>query len=236
MTADEEFWLSIVDNLDVNDVSEHDVSGVAGDTPLWVTKLATEVLTLVNPRLQLRVGDKASAASVGSLTASQLRLFAACRCFARLNAEQTKNLETAMRVAKPSLAGFDATAAISEFPQREARFHSAVGRVFPKILSRPPDEAFAFLRALSNGVRPSRSPSQRDLRVDQKRLRTLVVYGVTLMHWRTIDRLDSSQAAFRFLETLLPAEIVGYSAERVRRMFARLNKQFRAPGRPKKSR
>jgi hypothetical protein len=58
------------------------------------------------------------------------------------------------------------------------------------------------------------------------------VYGVTLMNWQAIDKLTSSKKAYDFLCKLLSVEMVGDDPERIRRMFGRVGKQFKRPGRP----
>ena len=138
-----------------------------------------------------------------------------------------------MNLVKPLFAGFDAGAVLEKLPPREERFNDSFARVLPKILSRPDDERFEFFRAIANGLRPPREKEERKLSLPQeKQRRTLTVYGVSLMNWQTIDCLRSSKEAFAFLQRLLPVEIIGHDAERIRRMFARLGKQFRPPGRP----
>jgi hypothetical protein len=62
----------------------------------------------------------------------------------------------------------------------------------------------------------------------------LIVYTVARHNWRELDALKTSQEAFQWFEKRIPAELLGNDPERIRKMFYRVGKRFKAPGRPSK--
>jgi hypothetical protein len=65
-------------------------------------------------------------------------------------------------------------------------------------------------------------------------MRRIVVYLLARHNWRELDQLETSQQAFEWFEKRLPEPILGNDPERIRKMFYRVGKRFKKPGRPEK--
>jgi len=194
-----------------------------------VTKLGLELVTMLMPRVQMRVGDRATPEKIGAVVGSSLALMEASVAAVRQPA-----LEQALKVFSSVLGGFDVLRGAKLLPQRNEGVRVALVRSMERILDRPNDERYRFFRAMSRSMRPSKGSNDAGPTLHEKRrLNTIGVYGVTLMNWQTIDKMRSSKEAYDFLCKLVPVEIVGHDPERIRRMFGRLGKQFKAPGRPR---
>ena len=184
---------------------------------------------MLMPRVQLRVGDRATPEKIGALVGSNLTLVEASTAAVRQSA-----LEQALKLFSPLLGGFDVLRGAKLLPQRNERFRAALMQSMGRILDRPNDERYRFFRAMTRSMRPAKSSTDAAPTANEKRrLNTIAVYGVTLMNWQTIDKMRSSKEAYDFLCYLLSVEVVGHDAERTRRMFGRLGKTFRQPGRPR---
>jgi hypothetical protein len=220
--------MSILDELDDPTSEVLDPTEVFGDGPAWVTKLGIELMTMLTPRLQMRVGDRATPEKVGALVGSSLTLMKG----ATTTVERPEAQE-ALKLFRDLLGGFDVLEAAKRLPQRRERFRVAFVRSIGRILERPNEEQYGFFHAIARAMRPCKRSTHGALTASEKRqLNTIAVYGVTLMNWRAIDKLKSSKQAYDFLCKLLSVEIVGHDPERIRRMFGRLGKQFKTPGRP----
>jgi hypothetical protein len=118
-----------------------------------------------------------------------------------------------------------------------------IAETVKKILEqRPVNEQADFFKGFSRGLRqnprslmpeiengkPKFSPKQFET------MRRVMVYLIARHHWRELDALETSQQAFEWFEKRLPTEILGNDPERIRKMFYRAGKKFKAPGRPKK--
>jgi hypothetical protein len=229
VSESEKFWLSVIDDFDGStSVLPDDSAEIFEGAPSWVTKLAAELMTMLTPRLQLRVGDRATPEKVGRLVGSGLTLI-------EKSAEviQGPAGETALKSASRVLGGFDVVRAARCLPQQREMFRASLMRTVGRILDRPEDERCRFFKAIAQAIQPRKRTTNYVLSETQKRQRnTISVYGVTLMNWQKFDRLTSSRQAYDTLCKILPVEIVGHDAERIRRMFSRLGKTFRQPGRP----
>jgi hypothetical protein len=226
----ETFWMSILDELDDPTSEVLDPTEIFGEGPAWVTKLGVELMTMLNPRLQLRVGDRATPEKVGALVGSTLTLMEGSGAVVK-----RPGVEEALRLFGQLLGGFDVLGAAKLLPKRRERFRVAFVRSIGRILDRPNDERYRFFHAMARTTRPAKSSTDGALTSSEKRrLNTVAVYGVTLMNWQAIDKLKSSKEAYDLLCKLLPVDIVGHDPERIRRMFDRLEKRFKAPGRPLK--
>jgi hypothetical protein len=224
----ETFWMSILDELDDPTSEMLDPTGISGSGPAWVTKLGAEVMTMLTPRLQLRVGDRATPEKVGALVGSNLTLMEGATAVVK-----HPGVEAALKLFSRLLGGFDVRGAVERLPQWKERFRVAFVRAIGRILDRPNDERHRFFHAIARTTRPVKSSTEGTLKESEKRwLNTVAVYGVTLMNWQAIDKLRSSKEAYDLLCKLLPVDIVGHDPERIRRMFDRLGKRFKAPGRP----
>jgi hypothetical protein len=235
VSTSEEFWLSIVDELDAGDLEGGvDPVGFAGEVPLWVLRCASELFTLLIPRFQLRVGQRATPASVGSLVAMQLILNEALSPFVNVEATGGKKLRALLHTVKFPWAGFDAAGALSSLPQQHEKLRSNLAGAMSRILARPNHEVHQFLNAVAQGIRPSKRHAPRPEWI-RKRLNTIAVYAAVLLNWRKFHDLENSKHAYDRLLKMLPVEVVGHSHERVRRMFERgFGKHFGPPGRPPK--
>lgn len=234
MTESETFWISVIDELDAQDVPAGlDPSGLAGDTPLWVTKMGAEVMNMIMPRLQLRMGDRATPEKIGALLGNHLAL-----SDAMAEAMSNSKLSAVLNCARSLLSGFDGAVAMKEMARQKPARRDLLGKVFSSVLERPAEERHRFFRAFTRGIQPERQAKDQRTATerDKEKLKTLVVYGVVLLNWRTFDALGTSREAYEILVKMLSVEIVGHDAERVRRMFERQGKRFRRPGRPGKQR
>jgi hypothetical protein len=144
MNESEQFWFSIVEQLASDDVSPAlDPAGVAGDTPGWVTKLAAEVMTMLMPRIQLRIGDKPTPEKVGALVGNHLALTETVNGVAGEAA-----VVSALQFAKPMLAGFDGVLASQELVNSADEKRRAIVDVIAKILERPGGRTISILSCL----------------------------------------------------------------------------------------
>jgi hypothetical protein len=228
VTESETFWTSILDDLDDPTSDVLDPTEIFGDGPAWVTKLGGELMNMLTPRLQLRLGDKATPEKVGALVGSSLTLMDGA-----VAVEEVPGAEGAFNLLSQLLGGFDVLGAVRHLPKRRERFRVASRRAIARVLDRPNDERYRFFHAIARTIRPAKvSTDGAGTSSQKRRLNTVVVYGVTLMNWQAIEKLSSSKEAYDLLCKLLPVEIVGHDPERIRRMFERLGKRFKAPGRP----
>jgi hypothetical protein len=232
MNDSQAFWRSIADEMGDEDVPPaFDPSGIGEETPGWVTKLGVEVMTMVMPRIQLRVGDSATPENVGAVMGNMLMMTETISGLSAMSARFRAHLQN----SKKFLNGFDAALASQELPKLGARRRQVMTEAIEKILDRPADERFRFFRAFTRGIQPeqlnekeaSLSPS------DVRMLNTLTVYGTALMNWQDLEELETSKQAYDFLVNLLSVDVVGHDPERIRRMFGRLGKKFSQPGRPR---
>jgi hypothetical protein len=237
VSTSEEFWLSIVDELDGGDLKgEIDPVGFTEEVPLWVLRCASELFTLLVPRFQLRVGQRATPGHVGSLLAMQMILNEALSPFVSVGSEEGKKLRTVLHRVTFPWAGFDAAGALSSLPEQHEKLRLNVADAVSRILTRPNHEVYEFLNAVARGIRPHKGHAPRPEWI-RKRLSTIAIYGAVLLNWRKFDGLQSSREAYDLLLKMLPVEVVGHSHERVRRMFERgYQKHFGPPGRPVKKR
>jgi len=103
-------------------------------------------------------------------------------------------------------------------------------------------EAAEFFRGLSRGLSQNERslvPELKDGRLQYtpkqfERMRRIVVYLLARHNWRELDKLETSQEAFQWFEKRLPEQILGNDPERIRKMFYRVGKRFKKPGRPEK--
>jgi hypothetical protein len=184
---------------------------------------------MLMPRVQLHVGDRATPEKVGALVGSTLLLMETWTAGAKADPPKKE----ALKLSNALMGGFDLLGAVKLLPERRERFRVAFIGAIGKIFDRPNEERFRFFHAIGRATRTDRRSTDAALTATkERRLNTIAVYGVTLMNWPAIDKLRSSKQAYEFLCRLLPVEIVGHDPERIRRMFSRVGKTFRQPGRP----
>ena len=244
MSESEKFWYSVVCAFaDGQQPVLADTNKILGETPAWVTKLTLELMGMIMPRVQLRIGQRATPEKVGALVGAHMALCHEVGVRMGPNADDRDIYQAAMKLIEPAIKPFRPGEVAREVPELLASVRRQFGTVMPKILERPIHECSGFFSALGRGLRKPKSTFMPEV-VDGKpkasplqmrRLKTMTVYWVTLMNWQAIDRLTNSKQAYDFLCKLLPIEIVGHDPERIRRMFSRLGKQFKAPGRPLES-
>ena len=194
MNESETFWISILDELDEPTSDALDPTRIFDEGPTWVTKLGVELITMLMPRVQLRVGDRATPEKIGALVGSNLTLVEASTAAVRQSA-----LEQALKLFSPLLGGFDVLRGAKLLPQRNERFRAALMQSMGRILDRPNDERYRFFRAMTRSMRSAKSSTDAAPTANEKRrLNTIAVYGVTLMNWQTIDKMRSSKEATTF--------------------------------------
>lgn len=239
----EAYWLKIVDDLAAITGPLRGGQELATDEPDWVTKLTCEIFNMVTPKMQLRPGMKPTADKIGAMVGSHMVQIAQAKHFAKIPKPVERVARTAFEMGfnLASPPGFENGAALmrENLPAVEDQIRKVVARVLGE---RPPQEAAKFLKGLSRGLgqnerslvpemedgKPKYNPKQFEL------MRRVMIYAVARHHWRELDQLKSSQEAFEWFEKRLPAAILGNDPERIRKMFYRVDKRFKEPGRPKK--
>jgi hypothetical protein len=243
MTDSEKYWLALIDELHAATAPLRGDGPIPSKVPPWVDKLTFEVLNMITPKLQLRPGIKPTADKIGVMIGSHLIHIAQGKSMAAIPMptapEARAAMERGIRLATPPEGMVPIKVGMSKLPEIERKVHAVIGRV---LSDRPLDEAAEFFKGLSRGLRqnarsiipdsvcgrPQFSPKQFEL------LRRLIVYTVARHNWRELDVLKTSQEAFHWFERRIPAEILGNDPERIRKMFYRVGKRFKDPGRPKK--
>jgi len=143
-----------------------------------------------------------------------------------------------MRLGTPP-EGFDMQAFHQNMPAVRDKIVSTITRILKERPLEEIGESFrGFSRALSQNKR-SLIPEFKDgrFRCTPKQfelVRRVNVYLFVRHNWRELDKLETSQQAFEWLEKRLPAEILGNDPERIRKMFYRAGKRFKDPGRARK--
>lgn len=243
MIESEKYWLKLVEELhEATAPLRPDGASLAGE-PRWVDKLTFELMNMVTPKLQLRAGIKPTADKLGVMIGSHLVHIAQGKAMARIPVPATgagrAAMQMGMKLATPPEGLVPLDKAISEFPAIEQKVRETIARV---LQDRPLTEAAEFFGGLSRGLRqnarsiipevvdgrPRFSPKQFEL------LRKMIVYTVARHNWRELDPMKTSQEAFHWFEKRIPAEILGNDPERIRKMFYRVGKSFKDPGRPRK--
>ena len=135
--------------------------------------------------------------------------------------------------------GFDVEAVYQKLPAVRDKICSTIMRV---LKDRSLQEAAEFFRGLSRGLSQNERslvPGFKDGRLQYtpkqfELMRRIVVYLLARHNWRELDQLETSQQAFEWFEKRLPEPILGNDPERIRKMFYRVGKRFKKPGRPEK--
>jgi hypothetical protein len=242
MTESESYWLRLVDELAAVTQPLRGSSGDLENEPLWVDKLTCELFNMVTPKMQLRAGMKPTPDKIGVMIGSHFVQMAQAEAFSELPRPTTEPGSSALGIGLKlaSLpAGFDVEAARQKIPAARDKICSVVVRI---LRERPLQEASEFYRGFSRGLNqnPKALVPQVVNGVPQftgkqlARLRTIMVYILARHNWRDIDQLETSQQAFEWFEKRLPAQILGNDPERIRKMFYRVDKQFKKPGRLRK--
>jgi hypothetical protein len=115
-------------------------------------------------------------------------------------------------------------------------------RIMRVLKDRSLQEAAEFFRGLSRGLSQNERSLVPEFKDGQLQytprqfelMRRIVVYLLARHNWRELDQLETSQQAFEWFEKRLPEPILGNDPERIRKMFYRVGKRFKKPGRPEK--
>lgn len=241
MTESETYWLSVVDEL-VTVTHPLRGGGELEDEPTWVNKLTYEFFNMITPKMQLRAGIRPTADKVGVIIGSHFVQIAQAAAFRELPKPQSEAFLAAfnmgVRLGTPP-GGFDIEAVQRKIPAVRDKVVSTITRILKE---RPLQEAAEFFKGLSRGLSQNERslvPDFRDGRVQYtpkqfEVMRRVIVYTVARHNWRELDKLETSQQAFEWFEKRLPAAILGNDPERIRKMFYRVGKRFKKPGRPQK--
>jgi hypothetical protein len=241
MTESETYWLSVVDNL-VSVTQPLRGGYELEDEPAWVTKLTCELFNMFTPKIQFRAGMRPTADKVGVIIGShwvQMAQAAALRELPKPVSERASAaFNTGVRLGTPP-GGFDIEAVYQNMPAVRDKIVSSI----PGILKdRPLQEAADFFRGLGRGLSQNERslvPVFKDGRLQYtpkqfELMRRFIVYLLARHNWRELDKLETSQQAFEWFEKRLPEQILGNDPERIRKMFYRVGKRFKKPGRPEK--
>jgi hypothetical protein len=241
MSESESYWLGLVEKLAASTESLRGGDGALDGEPAWVTKITCEVFNIVTPKMQLRAGIKPTPYKIGVMLASNLIHTAQAAAFVEVPKPTTGTglnaLEMGIKLATPP--GFDLAAASQNLPAFKAKICSVVVQVLKE---RPIEEASEFFRGLSRGLKqnpkglvPKVVNGVPQFTAKQfERLGTLMIYSLARNRWRELEELGSSQIAFEWFEKRIPAQLLGNDPERIRKMFYRVGKRFKNPGRPRK--
>jgi hypothetical protein len=241
MTESEAYWLGLVRDL-VAITKPLRGGSVLENEPAWVNKLTLELLNMITPKMQLRAGVRPTPGNVGAMMGSHFVQIAQTEASFKLPKPATEAglaaFNMGVRLGTPP-GGFDVENVRQHVPAVRDKICSTIPRI---LKDRPLREAAEFFRGLSRGLSQSdRSliPDIKDGRLQYspkqfELIRRVVVYTVARHNWRELDRLETSQEAFEWFEKRLPEPILGNDPERIRKMFYRVGKRFKKPGRPKK--
>jgi hypothetical protein len=213
------------------------------DEPAWVEKLTFEIFNMVAPKMQLRGGKRPTPDSIGVMMGSYLVQVGQAKVMAQMPKPTTEAARAAhnlgYQLATPPNFSNGSELMQQHWPRVEQQIQSVIARV---IKDRPSSEASEFYRGLGRGLTdksrslvPQIEDGQPKYTAKQFELvRRLAVYALARHRWRELDQLNTSQEAFEWFEKRLPAPILGNDPERIRKMFYRVGKRFKEPGRPKK--
>jgi hypothetical protein len=202
-----------------------------------------EIFNMVAPKMQLRAGKKPTPDSIGVVMGAYLLQVGQAKVMAQLPKPTTGPARAAYDLGYDLATPPNFQNGAELMQQHMAGVEQQIQSVIARVLKdRPSSEVSEFYRGLGRGLEDkSRSlmPQMEDGRpkYTAKQLelvRRLMVYALARHRWRELDQLKSSQQAFEWFEKRLPAEILGNDPERIRKMFYRVGKQFKRPGRPKK--
>ena len=239
--AETNYWVSLLDEGYRASAALRAGEEVPENAPVWVQKIPHNMFNIISPKLQSKTAMKPTPAKLGVFFGSlfvqfeQFKLFMSCPK-PPPGSEAEKAYQKGLQLTPGGhLIGR------KDLPERMTELaavsHKAVLRV---LAERPSNEAAEFFKGFARGLsQPSDRIAPRIVdgkpqlsEAQCKKISTLMVYSVSLQRWREIEALGTSTEAYDFLAKIIPAEFLGYDPERIRRMFARLGKKFKDPGRP----
>src|SRR6266404_7934749 len=138
MSESEKFWYSIVCAFaDGQQPVIADTSNIFGETPAWVTKLTVELMDMIMPRVQLRLGQRATPEKVGALLGAQIALCHEVDERMGPNANDRDMYQQGMKLIEPAIKPFRPGEVAREVPELLASVRRQFGTLIPKILERP---------------------------------------------------------------------------------------------------
>ena len=238
MTESESYWLSLVDDL--VSITQPLRGGIELENePVWVNKLTNEFINMITPKMQLRAGARPTPDKVGAIVGSHWVQMAQAVILSKSPKPATEAglaaFNMGVRLGTPP-GGFDVEAVYQKLPAVRDKICSTIMRV---LKDRSLQEAAEFFRGLGRGLSQNERslvPGFKDGRLQYtpkqfELMRRIVVYLLARHNWRELDQLETSQQAFEWFEKRLPEPILGNDPERIRKMFYRVGKRFRKPGR-----
>ncbi len=244
MTESEAYWLSIIEELEAITGPLRPAGDLPVDEPQWVLKLTLELLNMLSPKMQLRVGNRPTPDKMGALVGSYLVQLAQSKAHASLPKPQSDAGKSAFAMGlklatPPGFASNWYEIGRAKIETVEKRVHEVITKI---LRDRPLPESSEFFRGFSRGLkqnvsalvptiehgRPAYTREQFNL------IKRVTIYMGARHNWRELDALHTSQQAFDWFTKRVPAPFLGDDPERIRKMFYRVGKQFKAPGRPKK--
>lgn len=217
-----------------------EIPDLAMDVPKWVSKLQFQMVNLVAPKLQVKAGMKMNPDRLGVFVG--FNLFHCTQTAAMLEVPKPPEgprLEAFMSGAK--LMGGAGIFGREDNVKRLQDLERGLRRIVARVLDeRPLAEAVPFFKGFTRGIQgtgiglvprivdgvPQYTPRQ------MQTMSTMMIYMVILRDWKVIDSLETSMEAYEYLSKRIPPEILGFDAERIRALFHRFGKTFKAPGRP----
>ena len=244
MMEAEKYWRGLVEKLEAVTARLRPGGVTMDDEPRWVDRLTWELANMISPKLQLRAGIEPTPDKIGVMIGCHLTQMAQARMQAALPKPQTEagriGFEMGQKLGTPP--GIDPGwygAALKQFGEVEELTREVIKKI---LVDRPLTEATEFFRGLSRGLKDNRNslvpvmengrPTYSDRQFEL--LRRVMVYTVARHNWRELDKLETSQQAFEWFSRRVPGELLGDDPERIRKMFYRVGKRFKTPGRPKK--
>jgi hypothetical protein len=241
MSESERYWRTVVDKLD-SVTKPFRRGGEFEEEPAWVNKLTWELFNMITPKMQLRAGIRATADKVGVIVGSHWVQMAQAAAFRELPKPRTEPdlaaFNMGLRLGTPP-GGFDVEAVHQNVPALRDKIVATINGI---LKNRPVQESAEFFRGFSRGLSQNERsliPELKDGRLQYtpkqfELIRRVAVYTVARHNWRELDKLETSQQAFDWFEKRLPGPILGNDPERIRKMFYRVGKRFKKPGRPEK--
>jgi hypothetical protein len=242
MEESDDYWMKLFEEFGplTAPLSSGEESGL-DDVPKWVTKVQFQLGNLLAPKLQFKAGMKMNADKLGVFVGFNL-----FQCTQALSA-----IEAPRPAAGPGLDAFMQGAKIAggspeilmrdDNSKRITNLQQGAKRIVARVLEEKPlIEAVPFFKGLARGMQgsgigliprfvngvPQYTPRQ------MQAISTVIIYSVVLREWRAIDSLQTSAEAYDYLGKRIPPEVLGFDPERIRALFKRVGKSFKAPGRP----
>ena len=209
------------------------------DAPRWVSRMEFKKVNLLAPKLQLKAGMKMNADRLGVFAGFSLYQFG----------QSASLLRAPKTTGGPGQEGFTTGANLmggmemlsDENLKGLQRMERGARRMVARVLEeKPVAEALPFFKGLARGLQGSGMGMVPRIVDGQpvftprqvQTISTVMLYTIIIRDWKVIDSLETSLKAYEHLLKSLPPEILGFDPERIRALFHRFGKTFKAPGRP----